>query len=82
MRSWAGDRIVAEHRELLPTQLLTTDRAMLMASKLIEPARPRWRAVNTPHLAALLCAGATVTGGKLAERPGYPGPADAAAEAA
>ena len=40
-----------------------------MAFKLIESAQDRWRAVNAPHLVALVRAGATFTGGKLTERP-------------
>jgi putative transposase len=36
-----------------------------MAFKLIESAQTRWRAVNAPHLVALVRAGA----GKLIERP-------------
>jgi hypothetical protein len=40
-----------------------------MAFKLIESAQARWRAVNAPHLVALVHAGATFTGGKLIERP-------------
>jgi transposase-like protein len=42
---------------------------LAMAFKLIESAQDRWRAVNAPHLVALVRAGATFTGGKLAERP-------------
>jgi putative transposase len=41
-----------------------------MAFKLIEAAQDHWRAVNAPHLVALVRAGATFTGGKLVERPG------------
>jgi hypothetical protein len=41
-----------------------------MAFKLIESAQERWRAVNAPHLVALVRAGATFTNGKLIERPG------------
>jgi len=41
-----------------------------MAFKLIESAQGRWRAVNAPHLVALVRAGAIFTGGKLIERPG------------
>jgi hypothetical protein len=41
-----------------------------MAFKLIESAQDRWRAVNAPHLVALVRNGATFTGGKLVERPG------------
>jgi transposase-like protein len=42
---------------------------LAMAFKLIEAAQDRWRAVNAPHLVALVRAGASFTGGKLAERP-------------
>jgi predicted component of type VI protein secretion system len=41
-----------------------------MAFKLIESAQDRWRAVNAPHLVALVRAGATFINGKLVERPG------------
>ena len=41
-----------------------------MAFKLIESAQDRWRAVNAPHLVALVRAGATFTDGKIVERPG------------
>jgi putative transposase len=40
-----------------------------MAFKLIESAEQRWRAVNAPHLVALVRAGATFVNGKLVERP-------------
>ncbi len=40
-----------------------------MAFKLIQAAQDRWRAVNAPHLVALVRAGATFTNGKLVERP-------------
>src|SRR5881227_4007147 len=43
---------------------------LAMAFKLIEAAQDRWRAVNAPHLVALVRTGATFTGGKLVERPG------------
>jgi transposase-like protein len=43
---------------------------LAMAFKLIESAQDRWRAVNAPHLVALVRAGATFTNGKLIERPG------------
>ena len=39
-----------------------------MAFKLIEAAQHRWRAVNAPHLVALVRAGATFDEGKLVER--------------
>ncbi len=42
---------------------------LAMAFKLIEAAQARWRAVNAPHLVALVRAGATFEGGKLVERP-------------
>ncbi|WP_024805286.1 IS256 family transposase [Nocardia sp. BMG51109] len=42
---------------------------MAMAYKLIEAAQTRWRAVNAPHLVALVRAGATFHKGKLLERP-------------
>jgi hypothetical protein len=40
-----------------------------MAFKLIEAAQDRRRAVNAPHLVALVHAGATFESGKLVERP-------------
>ena len=40
-----------------------------MAFKLIEAAQGRWRAVNAPHLVALVRAGARFEAGKLVERP-------------
>jgi putative transposase len=43
---------------------------LAMAFKLIEAARARWRAVNAPHLVALVRAGAAFKNGKLVERPG------------
>ena len=42
---------------------------LAMAFKLIEAAQDRWRAVNAPHLVALVRAGATFIGGKFVERP-------------
>ncbi len=44
-----------------------------MAFKLIESAQARWRAVNAPHLVALVRAGADFKNGKLLERPDEPG---------
>jgi hypothetical protein len=41
-----------------------------MAFKLIESAQDRWRAVNAPHLVALVRAGAIFVNGKLIGRPG------------
>ena len=40
-----------------------------MAYKLIEAAQSRWRAVNAPHVVALVHAGARFENGKLVERP-------------
>ena len=42
---------------------------LAMAFKLIEAAQDRWRAVNAPHLVALVRAGATFRKGQLVERP-------------
>jgi len=42
---------------------------LAMAFKLIEAAQDRWRAVNAPHLVALVRAGAIFRNGKLVERP-------------
>jgi transposase-like protein len=43
-----------------------------MAFKLIEAAQARWRAVNGPHLVALVRAGAKFSNGRLVERTGRP----------
>jgi hypothetical protein len=40
-----------------------------MAYKLIESAQQRWRAINAPHLFALVRAGARFEKGVLVERP-------------
>ena len=42
---------------------------LAMAYKLIEAAQARWRAVNAPHLVALVRAGARFEAGRLVERP-------------
>jgi transposase-like protein len=42
---------------------------LAMAFKLIQAAQDRWRAVNAPHLVALVRVGATFEAGKLVERP-------------
>ncbi len=47
-----------------------------MAYKLIDAAQARWRAVNAPHLVALVRAGAVFHKGKLLERPIDITPAD------
>ena len=54
---------------------------LAMAFKLIEAAQARWRAVNAPHLVALVRAGARFERGKLIERPA-PNPAGTARTAA
>jgi transposase-like protein len=51
---------------------------LAMAFKLIEAAQARWRAVNAPHLVALVRAGAAFINGKLIERPGEDAQAQAA----
>lgn len=40
-----------------------------MAFRLIEAAQSRWRAINAPHLVALVPAGAKFENGKVVERP-------------
>jgi hypothetical protein len=42
--------------------------ALAMVSKLVESAQQRWRAVNAPHLVALVRAGARFERGHLVER--------------
>ena len=42
---------------------------LAMAFKLIQAAQNRWRAVNVPHLVALVRAGATFCKGKLVDHP-------------
>lgn len=53
-----------------------------MAYKLIEAAQSRWRAVNAPHLVALVRAGAKFENGKLVERPDEPAAEEAGKDAA
>jgi len=43
-----------------------------MAYKLIESAQTRWRALNAPHLVALVRAGATFEKGVMVERSDEP----------
>lgn len=43
--------------------------ALAMVFKLVESAQARWRAVNSPHLVALVRAGARFERGQLVERP-------------
>jgi putative transposase len=42
---------------------------LAMAFKLLEAAQDRWRAVNAPHMVALVRAGARFEAGRLVERP-------------
>lgn len=49
------------------------------ASKLIESAQHRWRAVNAPHLVALVRAGTHFEKGKLVEHEPAPPTTEAAA---
>jgi hypothetical protein len=51
---------------------------LAMAFKLIESAQDRWRAVNAPHLLALVRVGQTFINGKLVERPDEDAPLAAA----
>jgi putative transposase len=51
---------------------------LAMAFKLIESAQARWRAVNAPHLVALVRAGAHFVNGILLERPDEHAPPSAA----
>ncbi|MFJ1804014.1 IS256 family transposase [Streptomyces sp. NPDC088180] len=46
--------------------------ALAMVFKLVESAQARWRAVNAPHLVALVRAGARFERGHLVERPEAP----------
>ncbi len=47
----------------------TRDMGLAMVFKLLQAAQGRWRAVNGPHLVALVRAGARFEKGKLIERP-------------
>jgi transposase-like protein len=48
------------------------DAGLAMVCKLLEAAEGRWRAVNGPHLVALVRAGARFEQGRLVERPAEP----------
>jgi hypothetical protein len=48
----------------------------------MQAAQDRWRAVNAPHLVALVRAGATFIDGELVERPDGPTETTASQEAA
>jgi transposase-like protein len=47
----------------------TKDMGLAMVFKLLQAAQGRWRAVNGPHLVALVRAGARFQAGKLIQRP-------------
>jgi hypothetical protein len=47
----------------------TKDTGLAMVFKLLQAAEGHWRAVNGPHLVALVRAGARFEAGKLIERP-------------
>jgi hypothetical protein len=47
----------------------TKDTGLAMVFKLLQAAEGRWRAVNGPHLVALVRAGPRFEAGKLIERP-------------
>jgi len=72
------------HRTKVTKGLGSKAAGLAMAFKLIEAAQERWRAVNAPHLVALVRAGARFERGKLVERDPTHETADgnAAAEAA
>ena len=68
-------RLRPEHRRIDPAD---QQAGLAMAFKLIEAAQDRWRAVNAPHLVALVRAGTTFINGKLVERPRQEAQPDAA----
>ena len=57
------------HRQKLTRGPGSRTAGLAMAFKLMQAAQDRWRAVNAPHLVALVRAGATFKDGKLVERP-------------
>ena len=57
------------HRTKITRGPGSTAAGLAMTYKLIEAAQARWRAVNAPHLVALVRAGARFEAGKLVERP-------------
>ena len=66
------DRVHLRHRQASPASHQgpgSRAAGVAMAFKLIESAQTRWRAVNAPHLVALVRAGAVFKNGKLIERP-------------
>ena len=57
------------HRSMITRGPGSRAAGLAMAFKLIEAAQDRWRAVNGPHLVALVRAGAMFVNGELIERP-------------
>jgi hypothetical protein len=60
--------LTVRHRTKITKGPGSKSTGLAMAFKLIESAQARWRAVNTPHLAALVRAGAAFDNGVLVER--------------
>jgi hypothetical protein len=65
----AGEHVVQRAAALQVLAPGSRAAGLAMAFKLIEAAQDRWRAVNAPHLVALVRVGATFEAGKLVERP-------------
>ena len=72
---------MGRYHSLGPRTVGSKAAGIAMAFKLIEAAQHRWRAVNAPHLVALVRAGAKFERGKLIERE-TPRTASEATEAA
>jgi hypothetical protein len=67
--TFATDFATVRHRTKVTKGPGSRAAGLAMAFKLIEAAQDRWRAVNAPHLVALVRAGATFVNGKLVKRP-------------
>ena len=70
------------HRQKLTRGPGSRASGLAMAFKLMQAAQDRWRAVNAPHLVALVRAGATFIDGELVERPDGPTETTASQETA
>ncbi len=68
-RARRAPEVGAPGREEGPGRDLNAENKAAAAFKLIESAQAHWRAVNAPHLVALVRAGAKFENGKLVERP-------------
>jgi len=66
---WLSTFATVRHRTKVTKGPGSRAGGLAMAFKLIEAAQDRWRAVNAPHLIALVRAGAHFETGKLVERP-------------